>query len=289
MPEVELSRGPIEYEDTGGDGPVLVFSHGVVMDGTLWRDVVAHLRADHRCVVPTLPLGAHRRPMRADADLSMSGIAALLGEFLEALDLRDVTLAASDWGGPLVLAADGPNDRIGRLVITSCEAFDNVPPGLPGQAIGIASRIPGGLFAALHQLRVPALRKLPMTFGWMTRRGIPDEVMRSWLAPGLAQRDVRRDLRKYALSAKEGARILDAATQRLRDFDRPALVAWAADDRVMPPEHGRRLAELLPQGRLVEIADSYTLIPLDQPAQLAGAIREFVHEAKRAPSASMSP
>ena len=43
----------------------------------------------------------------------------------------------------------------------------------------------------------------------------------------------------------------------------------------MPPEHGRRLAELLPHGRLVEIADSYTLIPLDQPAQLAAAISGF--------------
>jgi pimeloyl-ACP methyl ester carboxylesterase len=65
------------------------------------------------------------------------------------------------------------------------------------------------------------------------------------------------------------------AADRLRSFDRPALVVWAREDRVMPPEHGRRLAELLPQGQLVEVADSYTLIPLDQPARLAQIIREF--------------
>jgi pimeloyl-ACP methyl ester carboxylesterase len=59
-------------------------------------------------------------------------------------------------------------------------------------------------------------------------------------------------------------------------FHRPALVVWAAEDRVMPPEHGRRLAELLPDARLVEVADSYTLVPLDQPASLAGAVRDFV-------------
>jgi pimeloyl-ACP methyl ester carboxylesterase len=53
-------------------------------------------------------------------------------------------------------------------------------------------------------------------------------------------------------------------------------VVWAAEDRVMPPEHGRRLADLLPDSRLVEIADSYTLVPLDQPASLAAAIRDFV-------------
>jgi pimeloyl-ACP methyl ester carboxylesterase len=185
MPEVELSAGTIDYQDTGGDGPAIVFSHGLVMDGSLWRDVVADLRADHRCLLPTLPLGAHRHPMHADADLSMPGIARVLGEFIERLDLRDATLAINDWGGPLVLSADGPTERIGRLVITSCEAFDNVPPGLPGKAILAAGRIPGGIRFAMQQLRLRPLRRLPMTFGWMAKRPIPDEIMGAWLEPVL--------------------------------------------------------------------------------------------------------
>jgi pimeloyl-ACP methyl ester carboxylesterase len=68
-------------------------------------------------------------------------------------------------------------------------------------------------------------------------------------------------------------------SERLRAFDRPALVVWAVEDRVMPPEHGRRLAEILPQGRLVEIPDIYTLIPEDRPGELAGAIHGFVRDA----------
>jgi pimeloyl-ACP methyl ester carboxylesterase len=284
MPEIELSAGTIEYQDTGGDGPAIVFSHGLVMDGSLWRDVVADLQADHRCLLPTLPLGAHRHPMHPDADLSMRGIAGLVTEFLDRLDLRDATLAINDWGGPLLLLEDGAPERIGRVVITSSEAFDNVPPGLPGRAILIAGRIPGGIRFAMQQLRLRPLRRLPMTFGWMAKRPIPDEIMDAWLEPVLAQRDVRRDLRKYVLSAKEGRRQLAAATERLRDFDRPTLVAWASEDRVMPPEHGRRLADLLPQGRLVEIADSYTLIPLDQPGELANAMRAFVRESEPAAS-----
>jgi len=71
------------------------------------------------------------------------------------------------------------------------------------------------------------------------------------------------------------AGVREEAAESLPAFDRPALVVWAADDRVMPPEHGRRLADLLADGRLLEIPDSYTLIPLDQPAQLAEIIREF--------------
>jgi pimeloyl-ACP methyl ester carboxylesterase len=284
MPEIELSAGTIEYQDTGGDGPAIVFSHGLVMDGSLWRDVVADLQADHRCLLPTLPLGAHRHPMHPDADLSMRGIAGLVTEFLDRLDLRDVTLAINDWGGPLLLLEDGAPERIGRVVITSSEAFDNVPPGLPGRASLVAGRIPGGIRFAMQQLRLRPLRRLPMTFGWMAKRPIPDEIMDAWLEPVLAQRDVRRDLRKYVLSAKDGRRQLAAATERLRDFDRPTLVAWASEDRVMPPEHGRRLADLLPQGRLVEIADSYTLIPLDQPGELANAMRAFVRESEPAAS-----
>src|SRR5215204_4956420 len=111
MPELELSAGIIEYEDTGGSGPVVVLLHGLAMDGSLWRHVVRDLRADHRCIVPTLPLGGHRQAMRTDADLSPAGIGRLEAELLER------------------------PERIAGLVITSCEAFENFPPGLPGRAL----------------------------------------------------------------------------------------------------------------------------------------------------------
>ena len=62
MPEIELSAGTIEYTDTGGGGPVIVLLHGLLMDATLWDEVTAALSPGHRCVAPTLPLGAHRRP-----------------------------------------------------------------------------------------------------------------------------------------------------------------------------------------------------------------------------------
>jgi pimeloyl-ACP methyl ester carboxylesterase len=275
MPTVELSAGTIEYEDTGGGGPVIVFQHGLLMDGSLWRYVVDDLRSDHRCVIPTLPLGGHRSPMHRDADLSMRGIASLLGEFIERLDLRDVTLAVSDWGGGIVLVGDVGSDRVGRLVLTPCEAFDNVPPGLPGRMIGLAARIPGGVTLAVKQLGLRPFRRLPIAWGWMSRR-LSDEVMDAWFEPAMTGREVRRDLRKYVRSAREARRVMIEATERLREFERPALVAWASEDRVMPPEHGRRLAEMLPQGRLVEIADSYTLVPVDQPLALAAAIRDFM-------------
>jgi pimeloyl-ACP methyl ester carboxylesterase len=276
MREVELSSGTIDYEDTGGSGPVVVLVHGLIMDGSLWRHVIDELRADFRCVAPTLPLGAHRQPMRADADLSMRGVASVLGELLERLELREVTLAMNDWGGPQLLVGGAWDERIARLALCSCEAFDNVPPQGAARALPYIARVPGGIAAALLPFRFDRLRRLPMTYGPLSKRPVPREVMDRWFGPALAHKEIRRDLRKYVCSAAQGRRELLAAADALRAFDRPALVAWASEDRLMPREHGPRLAELLPQGTLVEISDSYTLIPEDQPKVLAAHLRELL-------------
>jgi pimeloyl-ACP methyl ester carboxylesterase len=278
MPELELSAGTIDYEDTGGSGPVIVFVHGLMMDGSLWRKVVEDLRSDCRCVLPTLPLGGHRHPMRADADLSMGGVAGLLGEFIERLDLDEITLVMSDWGGPQLLVGGLCDERIARLVLCSCEAFENVPPKGAARLLPYIARVPGGIFVAVMPFRFDRLRRLPMTYGHLSKRPVPREVMDRWFGPVASQREIRRDLRKYVSSAPQGRRELLAAAETLRSFERPALVVWAGEDRLMPIEHGRRLAELLPQGHLVEITDSYTLISEDQPAKLTAHLREFLAE-----------
>ena len=185
---VELSAGTIEYTDTG-HGPVLVLLHGLLMDGSLWDEVVAGLSGDFRCVVPTLPLGAHRLGMRDGTDLSLPGIARLTAEFLDRLDLRDVTLAGNDTGGALVqlLMADG-GDRVGRAVLVSCDAFDNFPPGLTGKALVAAGRLPPGLFGVfMQQMRLRPVRRLPIAFGWLTKRG--DAATARWMRPVLTRPD----------------------------------------------------------------------------------------------------
>lgn len=275
MHEIELSAGPIAYEDTAGPGPVVVLLHGLAMDGSVWSQVVQELRLDHRCLAPTMPLGSHRKPMREDANLSAPGIARLVAEFLQALDLREVTLVGNDAGMFQITAGLYP-ERLARLVLTPCESFENFPPGLPGRMAEISLKMPGGAFLMAQAMRVHPLRRLPLTFGWMAKRPIPRQMMDAWLRPLQTCRGVRRDLTKFIrTSTRED--MLDAA-ERLRHFDRPALVVWAPEDRINPPEHGQRWADLLPQGRLIEIPDSYTLMPLDQPGALAQAIREFIHD-----------
>ena len=274
MPEVEVAAGTIEYEDTGGEGPVVVLVHGLLMDGRQWRHVVEDLRSDHRCLLPVLPMGAHRQPMHPDADLSLRGMTRIVAEFLEELDLRGVTLCFNDWCGAQVMIADGRMGRVGKLVLASCEAFDNYPPGLAGHAAWLSAKIPGATQASRRVLLNRRLRRLPFIFGQMTKRGVPDELMREWLEP-IRRAEIRRDYRKYAGAAMRGKRDLAMATAALPGFTKPVLVVWDLEGKMMPAEHGRRLAEAFPDSRLVELPDCYTLIPEDQPEELARAIREF--------------
>jgi pimeloyl-ACP methyl ester carboxylesterase len=272
MQTVELTSGPIEYLDTGS-GPTIVLLHGLAMDGTVWRHVVADLSAEYRCVVPTMPLGGHRLPVKPQFELSPGSVAMLIGEFIEALDLRDVTLVENDAGRAQTFASTLP-PRVARLVLASCEAFDNYPPGLPGKTVALAAKVPGGLNALVQPLRLRCLRRLPMALGWMSKRKVPHHVTDGWLRPLLSNRQIRHDLTRY-LRAVTKRDMIDAAVGLPR-FDRPALVVWAEEDLVMPIETGRRLAQILPRGEFVTILDSRTLIPEDQPQELSRVIRDFI-------------
>jgi pimeloyl-ACP methyl ester carboxylesterase len=160
MNQIELSAGTIDYEDTGGDGQTLVLLHGLLMDASLWDDVIADLSVEHRCVVPTLPLGAHRHAMHADADLSLRGIARLVAELLDRLDLRDVTVVGNDTGGALVqLMICDDIARVSRVVLACCDAFDNFPPGLTGKTLVLTGKLPPALFGLfVQQMRLRPLR-----------------------------------------------------------------------------------------------------------------------------------
>lgn len=282
MPELETSAGPIRYEDTGGDGPPVVLLHGVLMDAEQWREVVPALAGDYRVIRPTLPLGAHERPMRRDADLSLRGQARLVAEILELLDLRGATLAFNDWAAPQLLISDGRVERVGSMVLIACETAGNYPPGLPGRNLALLGRVPGGLGLALRAMRWRRLRRLPMTFGWMAKRGIPDELVDRWLGRPLADERVLRDAVKYVRSTGQGRRELITASEDLGRFDRPVTVIWSREDRVMPLAEGRKLADSFPDARLEIVDDSYVLIPLDQPERLGRLLRE--HLARVAPA-----
>lgn len=273
MPRIDLSLGTLSYEDIGSGLAVLLL-HGLLQSATVWREVAADLAADHRVITPTLPYGSHTTPMRPDADLTPHSTALLIGEFADALDLPgDTVFVENDAGRLQQLAAERP-ERVGRMVIAGCEAFDNYPPKAGGTMMAAAAKLPGGIRTLVLALTPRPMRRIPGTgFAVMTVKGVPHELTDAWLAPVRTDRAVRADLVRY-LRATRRAEMLDAAA-KLAEFPNPALVVWGRQDRMMPPEHGRRLAELIPGADLLELDDCGTLIPIDQPKALAAAVRRF--------------
>jgi pimeloyl-ACP methyl ester carboxylesterase len=273
MKEIDLTAGTIRYRDTGS-GPPIVFVHGLLVDGTLWRKVIPALEPSFRCIAPDLPLGSHTIPMKPGADLSPPALARVIGEFIERLDLRDVTLVANDTGGALtqILLASGKTERIGRVVLTPSDAFDNFFPPM-FRPLQYLARVPGAVNAVIQTLRAPALRRLPLAYGWLAKRRIPNDVTAAWVRPCQTDRGVRRDTARVL--AGVSSRYTNEAAARLSSFERPVLLAWAPEDRFFPLEHARRLAELFPDARLEEVPDSWTFVPEDQPERLARLVESF--------------
>jgi pimeloyl-ACP methyl ester carboxylesterase len=279
MPELTLPQGTLNVRDTGS-GPPIVFVHGALVDGTLWRKVVPLLAPDFRCVAPDWPLGSHPQPMADDADLSPRGVARLIADVLDALELADVTLVGNDTGGALcqLLVTERP-ERVGRLVLTNCDAFETFPPKLFKPLVW-GAKVPPLLTAAVWPMRWRPLRRLPIAYGKLTVRPVPHDISDGWVRPFLSQRGVRRDAYKL-LSALDPRDTL-AAAEKLRDFDRPALLAWGSADRAFPISLAHRLAERLPDARVEEIPGARTFVAEDEPERLAALIADFARRPARA-------
>jgi pimeloyl-ACP methyl ester carboxylesterase len=269
--EVAVSGGTIRYRERGSGTPI-VFVHGLLTNADLWRNVVPHLAGEWRCIAPDWPLGSHEVPMNRDADLSTPGLAKVVDDFLEALDLTDVTLVGNDTGGAIcqLVAAHHPA-RLGRLVLTSCDAFEVYPPS-PFGIFVLLARIPGVLNAIAQTMRIRALRRTPLTYGPVMRHHPEAAISDSYVTPGLHP-EIRRDTRKVLFGMSK-AHTLEAA-ERFARFEAPVLVAWAAQDRVFPHELAVRLAAAFPRAELATIEHSRTFVAEDQPEELARLIADF--------------
>jgi len=271
---VTLPQGDVRYFDRGEGRPV-VFLHGVLVNANLWRHVVPEVaEAGLRCLTVDLPLGAHETPLRPDADLTPSGVADLIADFLDALDLRDVTLVANDTGGGLtqIMLTRRPQ-RVERVVLTPSDSFDHFFPPI-FRPLSALAKIPGSMRPLAAMLQVKALHRAPFVFGWLAKYPVPDDVVTTYTAPAHRSSTIRRDLRKFLRSVHP--RHTTEAAERLRGFGKPVLLVWANEDRVFPLRLGRRLEALLPDAKLIEVPDSFAFVPEDQPGAVVRHVLAFV-------------
>ena len=275
---VDVTGGAIEYFERG-DGPALVFSHGWLANANLWRKVVDLLCDEFRCLALDLPLGSHRTPMDADADLSPGGVGALIADVVEQLELDEATLVGNDSGGAysqIALAEQDERigDRISRLVLTSCETpYDEWPPP-PFDGLRAAARDPELLGRLLGALEDPAIRATPPAYGLLLKRPIEVEVSDSYALPASRDKGVLHDVAK-AMASASTAPVRAAGEQLISSSDLLVQLIWSSEDEVFPIAHAERYASALKRGELVRIDDAFSFTPEDQPDAVAEAIRDF--------------
>jgi pimeloyl-ACP methyl ester carboxylesterase len=272
-----VTGGTLRYRERG-EGPPVLFLHGLLVNGDLWRGVVPRVaQAGFRCVTPDLPLGSHERPMDRDAELTPPAIARMIVEVIDRLGLDQPIVVANDTGGALTQIAMAENgDKLGPVVLTSCDAFDHFFPPL-FRYLTVTARLPGAAFLLAQTMRIKPMRRTPIAFGWLTSKPVPEDVMESWVSPVQNDAGVRYDLTKFLRSVNK--RYTLAAAQKLGGFDRPVLLAWDDDGRVFPREDAEKLARTLPNARLEVVENSRAFVPEDQPERLAELVVDFARQA----------
>ena len=280
MPTIELPQGKVEYRVAGPDdsaSPPVVFVHGFLVSATLWTKTADALAAAGiRSYAPDWPLGSHRMALDESADQTPRGVARHVLSFLEALDLKDVTLVGNDSGGAISqFVIDTDSARIGRLVLTNCDAFDKFPPP-PFDFLFKSFKKAGAIKPLLAPMKAASVRHSPAGFGLLAKNPFDAEQTRAWVDPCLTDADVRRDTAAF-VRAVDDTDLMDVSS-RQKDFPGPVLLVWGNADRFFKIDLGRRLETSFSNARLVEVEGGKTFIPLDFPERLAEEIGAFIAE-----------
>jgi pimeloyl-ACP methyl ester carboxylesterase len=270
---IEPPHGVVSYRVAGpadSAAPPVVFVHPFLMDGSLWSGVADLLAAQGiRSYAPDWPLGAHRTPVKPGTDQSPRGVARQILLFIEALDLRDVTLVGGDTGGALCqFLLDTDPNRIGRVVLTNCDAFDTFPP-FPFSALFFLLKGEMRMRLNLQPMRWRAFRHSPLGLGLLANELDPAQTW-AWIEPSLGDKAIRKDAIEFLKAAKPKD-LLDVST-RLSRFAGPVTIVWGTADRAFTTKLGRRLQHAFKNADFVEVPNAKTLVSLDAPEQLADAI-----------------
>jgi pimeloyl-ACP methyl ester carboxylesterase len=184
-----------------------------------------------------------------------------------------VTLVGNDTGGAICqFLLDSDASRVGRVVLTNCDAFTAFPPAPFGQLFK-AFRRPGMIRALMEPMRATAVRHSPLGYGLLVNQPLDAEETRAWAEPCLSDPAIRHDVSRFVQQVDP--RDLDAASKNLGSFGGSALLVWGTGDRFFKLDFAHRLASTFTDARLVEIENGRAFIPHDEPARLANEIAAF--------------
>jgi pimeloyl-ACP methyl ester carboxylesterase len=266
----------LHYVDEGpADARPALFLHGNPTWSYLWRKAIAELSAEgHRCVaLDHMGFGRSGKPARLSAYTLQRHVDNALA-VIDALDLRDVTLVAHDWGGPIGLGALlERRERLGALVLLNTWAWE-LPSFLPPFLREFRTEGLGEILALAGNLFVESIP------GGMARRDPEPVMMEAYRAPfpdywsragTLAfQRDIPLTERDRSSA------LMGWIHERLPSLEVPALLVWGMRDPVFQPVFLDQWRQLLPHAEATEVADAAHFVPEDRPDVVTGAIRRLL-------------
>jgi pimeloyl-ACP methyl ester carboxylesterase len=262
---IEAGDVRLHYVDEGPrDAAPLLFVHGNPTWSYLWRRPIAELSADgRRCVaVDHMGFGRSGKPpqlARYTLQVHVENTLAIIDE----LDLREVTLVAHDWGGPIGLGAMlERRDRLRAAVLMNTWAWE-LPSFVPSfirefrtEGLGEILVLGGNLF----------VESIP---GGMARRDTDPMMMEAYRAPfpdywsRLAMLAAQRDI--PFTERDRSAALMGAIHERLQELDLPLTLLWGMRDPVFQPVFLDQWREIYPEARVVELRDAAHFVPEDRP------------------------
>ncbi|ADJ46723.1 hydrolase [Amycolatopsis mediterranei S699] len=268
---VSTASGDVSYTDVG-EGPVALFVHGVGTNNLLWRKVMTELAGERRCVAPDLP-GHGASPVTPAQDLSLNGLARLLEDFCESLELGTVDLVANDTGGAVaqVFAAHHP-DRVRTLTLTNCDTRGNLPPESFRPVVELAER--GKLAPLLVQLAADPerARTAALGGGYEHPEQLSDEVLAAFVRPVGGTLEAAREFERLLTSVR--GEELDAIEPLLKEFRVPTLLVWGTGDPNFGVEWAYRFRDAVPGvTEVVEVPGAKLFFPDERPEDLVPHLR----------------
>jgi pimeloyl-ACP methyl ester carboxylesterase len=217
--------GDLSYIDTG-TGPAALFVHGLATNAYLWRNVIAGLTSQRRCIAVDLPLHG-QSPVTPD--LSLPALASVVEDFCDALGLDRVDLVANDTGGAIaqVFAARCPQ-RLATLTLTNCDTDGNMPPEAfkPIVEMAAAGQLAPNAVALFQDLGAAA--KVSFGDGYEDLERVDRGLIRSYLEPCVATIERAREFERLVVALDPAD--LAAVTPQLRQLTVPTLVVWGTGD-----------------------------------------------------------
>jgi len=261
-----------------GAGPVLLLVHGNPTWSFYWREIIRGLRARYRLVVPDhIGCGLSEKPQLGEYSFRLSQRISDLGELIETLDLRQITLVAHDWGGPIGMgAALAAPQRFARFVLMNTATFRS-------------RRCP----LRIRLCRTPLLGRL-VTQGLNLFAGVAPRMAvyrRERVTPAvraglLAPYDCWRHrlaVQQFVLDIPFSPRhptyqtLADIETGLAQFRRHPVCLIWGMRDWCFNTHFLERLLEFFPQAEVHRLADAGHYLVEDAHEEIVPLLEEFCH------------